>query len=557
MLEEILRARRNTLHFTREEVPHQVLEKALQAGHQASSVGLTDATRYFIIRSPEVKQGINKFFKKHNSKTLSPFKDRGQKSANAALQLKAILEAPLGIVVCYDRSVLNAFSAGMEASNDTLKFSAVCAVQNLWLSLTEQGYALGWVHIPDHDQFKKLLAMPGETEPLGYFCIGKPATDFDKQPLFQHLNRKQKSAGPMVSEISTFLKPILPPVEKALMNSGGSQSLSQQLRYIIDHKTKPRGALGELENLAWQIGTVFNTTTPLIKKPHLVVFAADHGIAQHGVSAYPQEVTSQMVQNFTEGGAAINVFCKQHGIALTIVDAGVNDDFAPDLPILHHKMGRGTHSFLQGPAMTLDQVYTCLQKGAEVVNDIFGKGCNTVGFGEMGIGNTSTAAVLMSMLASVPIEQCIGKGTGVSDEKLLRKHQILRQAIINYPGDPDIYRIMAWFGGFEILQMAGAMIAAHKNDMLLLVDGFIATTAFLCAYKINPAIKQNAVFCHQSDEAGHQRLLELLAAKPLLQLGLRLGEGTGCALAFPLLQSAVAFLTGMASFQSVGISNKV
>ena len=334
-------------------------------------------------------------------------------------------------------------------------------------------------------------------------------------------------------------------------------ALSRQLQAIIDHKTKPKGALGTLEELALQIGLVFNTTRPRLKKPHLVVFAADHGIAQEGLSAYPPEVTSQMVLNFTRGGAAINVLCQQHRLALTIVDAGVNAHFAPALPILNHKMGQGTQSFLLGPAMGLDQAHACLQHGADVVNDIFRDGCNTIGFGEMGIGNTSTAAALMSMLGSIPIEQCIGNGTGIGPEVLGRKKQVLRQAILNYPGDPDIYRIMAWFGGFEILQMAGAMLAAHKNNMLLLVDGFIATTAFLCAFKINPAVKQNAVFCHLSDEAGHRHLLGLLDAKPLLQLGLRLGEGTGCALAFPLLQSAVAFLTRMASFQSAGVSNEI
>lgn len=557
MLEDILRARRDTRHFTGEEVPPKVLEKALLAGHLAPSVGLTDATRYFIIRSPEVKQEIKKLFEQYNTKAFSLIKDEGQKSAYAALKLEAIVEAPLGLVVCYDRSVLNTFTIGTVASNDTIKFSAVCAVQNIWLSLTEQGHAMGWVSILDHYQFKKLLGLPGETEPLGYFCIGRPATDYDKQPMLQQVNWKQKSVAPVVYEIKACHKPTPSSFETMPINPGGGKSLAQELQYLIDHKTKPKGALGELEKLAWQIGIVFNTTAPRITRPHLVVFAADHGIAQHGVSAYPPEVTRQMVQNFTEGGAAINVFCKQHGIALTLVDAGVNYDFAPDLPIINHKMGRGTQSFLQGPAMTLDQVYTCLQKGAEVVNDIFEKGCNTISFGEMGIGNTSTAAVLMSMLGAVPIEQCVGKGTGVAKGSLRRKHQILRQAISNYPGHQDIYRIMAWFVGFEILQMAGAMIAASANNMLFLVDGFIASTAYLCAYKINPAIKRNAVFCHQSDEAGHQRLLELLAAKPLLQLGLRLGEGTGCALAFPLLQSAVAFLTGMASFQTAGISDQV
>lgn len=332
--------------------------------------------------------------------------------------------------------------------------------------------------------------------------------------------------------------------------------LIHQLQHIIDHKTKPTGALGVLENLALQIGSVFNTTTPEIQHPHMLVFAADHGIAQHGVSAYPQEVTSQMVKNFTEGGAAINVFCKQHGIALHIVDAGVNYDFPPRLPIINQKMGRGTQSFLHGPAMTPDQVQSCLHKGAEVLTKMHQFGCNTIGFGEMGIGNTSTAAVLMSQLCNIPLERCIGKGTGVAKEKLDLKQQILRQAIANYQGSQDIFAIMAHFGGYEILQMAGAMLEAARNNMLILVDGFISSVAFLCAYKIDPKVKDKAVFCHLSDEAGHKLLLQTLEVRPLLQLSMRLGEGTGCALAFPLLKSATAFLNDMASFESAGVSNK-
>jgi len=556
ILEDILKARRDTRHFTTELVPDEVLQRALQAGHLAPSVGLTDATRYFIIKSPEVKQEIKNLFWKYNQKAANQIQEEEQKKAYAALKLEAIVDAPLGLVVCYDRSVLNNFTIGTVASNDTLKFSAVCAVQNIWLSLTEQGYSMGWVSILDYYQFKKILGLPEEMEPLGYFCVGKPATDYDKQPMLQQQGWKQKSATPLVTEIDTCLKTSLATFGIPQPKSAQPESLTHKLQHIIDNKTKPLGALGELEVLAKQIGQVFNTTTPVLKKPHIIVFAADHGIAQHGVSAYSPEVTSQMVKNFVTGGAAINIFCKQHGLAITIVDAGVNYDFTPNLPIINQKMGRGTQSFLNGPAMTLDQVHTCLQKGAAVVNSIFQQGSNTIGFGEMGIGNTSAASVLMSLLGQVPIEQCIGKGTGVAEEKLLRKQQILQQAISNYSGEADIYEVMAYFGGFEILQMAGAMLEAYQNNMLILVDGFISSVAFLCAFKINPVVKQNAVFCHQSEEAGHQLLLSLLNAKPLLQLGMRLGEGTGCAVAFPLLQSAVAFLNEMASFETAGVSTR-
>lgn len=333
-------------------------------------------------------------------------------------------------------------------------------------------------------------------------------------------------------------------------------AIAEQLKNKIDYKTKPLGALGLLEELALQVGVVFGTTTPLLNLPHLVVFAADHGIALEGVSAYPQEVTRQMVLNFINGGAAINVFCRQHDINLQIVDAGVNWDFDTALPLGKSKMGKGTKSFLNGPAMLVEEASACLNIGSVIVNDIAGKGCNIIGFGEMGIGNTSSAAALMSILCDLPLKDCIGRGTGLDDVQLLQKQVILEKAIANYKGSDGVLSVLAHFGGFEILQMAGAMLAASKRNMLVLVDGFIASVAYLCASKIDPNIRGKAIFTHQSDEKGHKLLLTNLDVKPLLQLGLRLGEGTGCALAYPLIVSAVNFLNEMASFESAAVSNK-
>ena len=556
-LEEILKARRDTRHFTKDVVPDDVLEKALMAGHTAPSVGLTDATRYYIIKSLEVKQEVKNLFEAYDKKACEQIKEESQKIAYKALKLEAIVDAPVGLVVCYDRSVLNNFTIGTIATNDTIKFSAVCAVQNIWLSLTAQGYSMGWVSILNYYRFKKILGLPDEIEPLGYFCIGKPATDYGKQPMLQQLGWKNKLDKAVVSEITSVNKT---PDVQSVNNSSGinyrNDAISQQLKSIIDNKTKPTGSLGILEELAQQIGEVFGTTTPTLNQPHIVVFAADHGIAQHGVSAYPQEVTRQMVCNFLEGGAAINLFCKQHNLQLSIVDAGVNYDFAPNLALINNKIAKGTQSFLHRPAMTLDELANCLQKGAGVVKDINDDGCNTIGFGEMGIGNTSSASALMSVLCDIPIDQCIGKGTGVANEQLTQKQNILQSAIANYNGEKDNLSLMAHFGGFEILQIAGAILEARKNNMLILVDGFICTTAFLCAYKINPAVKTSAVFCHQSEEQGHKLLLEYLNVKPLLQLNMRLGEGTGCAVAFPLLKSAVVFLNEMASFETALVSNK-
>jgi nicotinate-nucleotide--dimethylbenzimidazole phosphoribosyltransferase len=554
-LEELFEARRDTRHFTTEPVPDEVLNTALRAGHAAPSVGLTDATRYYIIKSQQVKEEVKNLFEAYNHKAVQQIESDDKKKQYQALKLEAILDAPVGLVVCYDRSVLNDFTIGTVASNDTIKFSAVCAVQNIWLSLTNQGYSMGWVSILNYHQFKEILNLPDTIEPLGYFCVGKPATDYEHQPMLQQLGWKDKSVNPSVSEIITIRKVALS--EKSLVKRAiNSPDLSAKLKDKIDNKTKPTGSLGRLEQLAQQIGEVFQTETPEIKNPHLIVFAADHGIAQHGVSAYPPEVTRQMVNNFLEGGAAINVFCKQHQITLQIADAGVNYDFSSKLAITDCKIARGTQSFLHGASMSVAELDLCLLKGSEVVRKIVRTACNTIAFGEMGIGNTSSAAILMSLLCNLPLTDCVGKGTGVDAKQYQKKLEILEASVKNYSGNNDMYQLMAYFGGFEILQITGAILEAKTQNMLILIDGFISTVAFLCAYKIDPEVKLNAVFCHQSDEQGHKLLLNYLDATPLLQLNMRLGEGTGCALAFPLIKSAVAFLNEMASFESAAVSNK-
>ena len=556
-LDDILKSRRDTRHFTTDEVPDKVIEKALQAGHWAPSVGLTDATRYFIIKSAEIKTAVKNLFLDYNKKAEELTDNPEQKEHYRSLKLEAIEEAPIGLIIAYDRSVLNQFTIGTVGSNEAVKFSSVCAAQNIWLSLTEQGYGMGWVSILNYYQFKKILDLPENIEPLGYFCIGKPATNYDNQPMLQQLHWRQKSETPNCTEIKSVTQnqisdfPLKTPTEVKPKND-----FSSLLQDKIDSKTKPIGALGTLETLAFQIATVFETLNPKITHPNVVVFAADHGIANHGVSAYPQDVTRQMVGNFLEGGAAINVFCKQNNIQLSIVDAGVNYDFPTNANLIHAKIAKGTQSFLHIPAMSESELELCFEKGKSIVDSIAKTGSNCIGFGEMGIGNTSTASVLMSLLTDLSIEDCVGKGTGVENEKLLQKQELLKKAIENYSGQAELKQQLAYFGGFEILQMSGGMLTAFDNKMIILVDGFICSVAFLIASKINPDIIKNAIFCHCSAEKAHQKLLNYLNAKPILNLDLRLGEGTGCAVAFPILKSAEAFLNDMASFESAGVSRK-
>jgi nicotinate-nucleotide--dimethylbenzimidazole phosphoribosyltransferase len=333
--------------------------------------------------------------------------------------------------------------------------------------------------------------------------------------------------------------------------------IGQEISEKINNKTKPLGALGMLEKLAFQIASVQNTLFPKLEKPHIIVFAGSHGIAAKGVSAYPSEVTSQMVLNFMNGGAAINVFTRQHDIQLLLVDAGVDYDFEKSEKLIDAKINHGTRNFLEQSAMTAEECSQCFKKGAELVQQVKATGCNVIGFGEMGIGNTSSAALIMSKLLGIPIEDCVGRGTGLDDQQLSQKIAILSEALkIHQHVGSDPVTVMQTFGGFEIAMMCGAMMEAGRHDMIILVDGFIASASYLCAFQMFPPIKGNAIFCHQSDEKGHRLLLNALGAEPVLKLDLRLGEGTGCALAYPILASAVAFFNEMASFESAGVSNK-
>jgi nicotinate-nucleotide--dimethylbenzimidazole phosphoribosyltransferase len=289
------------------------------------------------------------------------------------------------------------------------------------------------------------------------------------------------------------------------------------------------------------------------------VLAGDHGAAKAGVSAFPQEVTWQMVENFLAGGAAINVFARANDISLTIVDAGVAHDFGPRPNLLDAKVSpHGTASYLDGAAMSAEQRDTALAKGAAIARQLAAKGCTVIGFGEMGIGNTAAASLITHCLTGLPLTACVGRGTGLDDAGLNRKQKLLEQALTAWPErNAEPLAVLARYGGFEIVMMVGAMLAAAEAKMLVLVDGFICGAAALAAARLAPAFLDYAVFCHASAESGHRAQLAALNAAPLLSLDLRLGEGTGVALAWPLVRAACAFLNEMASFESAKVSEKL
>jgi nicotinate-nucleotide--dimethylbenzimidazole phosphoribosyltransferase len=337
------------------------------------------------------------------------------------------------------------------------------------------------------------------------------------------------------------------------IESTNDTALAARLRHKIDHKTKPLGALGRLEDLALQLGLIQRAENIALQDPQMVVFAADHGIAAEGVSAFPQAVTLQMVANMLAGGAAINVFARQHGFALRVVDAGVAADLPAHPQLLPRKIAPGTKNLCKEPAMSRDEAHAALQAGMAVMQALPG---NVVAFGEMGIANTSAAALLLARLTGASIEDASGRGTGLNDAQLLHKQAVLARALARNPDARAPIAALADVGGFEIAMMAGAMLQAASERRVVLVDGFIAGAAALVAHGLAPQVQDYLVFCHRSAEPGHRLLLACLGAKPLLELELRLGEGTGALLAWPLVQSAALFLNEMASFESAGVSGK-
>jgi nicotinate-nucleotide--dimethylbenzimidazole phosphoribosyltransferase len=330
--------------------------------------------------------------------------------------------------------------------------------------------------------------------------------------------------------------------------------MEKEIQKKIDLKSKPVGSLGKLEDVALKIATIQQSLSPEIKNPTMLVFAGDHGLADEGVSPFPKEVTHQMVFNFLQGGAAISVFCRQNGLKLKVVDAGVDFEFSKDLHLIHAKVGYGTRNILKEPAMSQSACNLAMARGREIVANEFNSGCNTIGFGEMGIGNTSSAALLMHKITGYSIEECTGPGAGHNADGVNRKIEILKKASTLYqPETPD--EILATFGGFEIAMMCGAMLGAKERNMVILVDGFITTAAFLVAHAIHADSIHNAIFCHVSEEKGHKLMHEYLHVEALVNLKMRLGEGSGAAVAFPLIKAGISFFNEMASFEDAGVSN--
>lgn len=345
-----------------------------------------------------------------------------------------------------------------------------------------------------------------------------------------------------------------------------------QIQSKIDNLNKPKGSLGRLETLALQICEIQQTLTPCLSHPCHILFGGDHGIEKEGVSFSPREITWQQMINYTRGGGGVNMFCRQHGFKFRIVDVGVDHDFHEclistcdsdtDNKIINRKIAYGTNNFLYGPAMTENEWQRAIIVGEEQVDACHKEECNIISFGEMGIGNTSPSSILMHLLLDIPLEDCVGAGSGLDSDGLRHKYEVLKQAVSNFHqrnqhldvtfNRGELEKIS--FCGFEMAAAVGAMLRAAEHRMIILVDGFIMTACMLVAQTINPTVMDYAVFGHCGDESGHKRMLDAMNAQPLLHLGMRLGEGTGAICAYPIVQSAVNMINEMDNFQHAEIT---
>jgi len=339
------------------------------------------------------------------------------------------------------------------------------------------------------------------------------------------------------------------------------KTLIPSIQEKIDNLNKPKGSLGRLESLALQVALIQQTLSPKLSHPCHILFGGDHGIEREGVSLSPREVTWQQMKNYDRGGGGVNVFCRQHGFNLRIVDVGVDYDFDHEAypHIIDRKVAHGTRNFLYEPAMSEAEWLKALEVGAEQVDACANEGCNIICFGEMGIGNTSPSSILMHLFENIPLKQCVGCGSGLNSEGVRHKLGVLRRAVENSGFTPsncteDASATIRYFVGFEMAAAIGGMLRAAERRLVILVDGFIMTACMLAASKIDKAVTDYAVYGHCGDEGGHRLMLDEMGANPLLNLGLRLGEGTGALVAYPIVQSAVAMLNEMDNFSHAEIT---
>jgi nicotinate-nucleotide--dimethylbenzimidazole phosphoribosyltransferase len=549
--------------FRPDPVPAEVLGRVLAAAHQAPSVGLSQPWDFIVVTDRARRERIAALAARHRDDFAAAL-PAARARAFDQLKIESILDTPVNVVVTCDRTRGGRHTLGRATQPQTADFSSVLAVANLWLAARAEGLGVGWVSFFDGRELAAELSLPGHLDVIAYLCVGY-VDEFGPEPELaaagwarrrpvswavhaEEFGRRGLPGSEPVDMLADVVAAIGPPDTAAMAAARERQ----------DKMTKPRGSLGELEEVSVRLAGLAGACPPPLPEPACVaVFAADHGVHAQGVSPWPQEVTAQMVANFLAGGAVINAFAAQAGAEVTVVDIGVAADLDPVPGLLPRKIGRGTADFTAGPAMTREAAVAAITAGAEVARDLVAAGNRCLVTGDMGIANTTASAALICSFTGADPARATGHGTGVDAATYAKKIDIVCRGLERHQPDPgDPVGVLAAFGGFEHAALAGFILGGAALRVPVILDGVIAGAAALAAAALAPDAVAACFAGHRSVEPGHTIALEHLGLRPLVDLGLRLGEGTGAVLALPLVQSAARALRDVATFDSAGVADK-
>ncbi|MFG3204461.1 nicotinate-nucleotide--dimethylbenzimidazole phosphoribosyltransferase [Streptomyces sp. NPDC048192] len=561
---KVMRERRDIRNgFRSDPIPHEVLLRVLEAAHTAPSVGHSQPWDFVVIRSAETRRTMHELAMRQREAYAKSL-PKGRAKQFKELKIEAILDTPVNIVVTADPTRGGRHTLGRHTQPQMAPYSSALAVENLWLAARAEGLGVGWVSFFDEREMVRALGLPEHLEVVAYLCVGYVDEFPDEPELMQAGWSKRRPLSWVVHE-ETYGRRALPGEEphdllaetvaqiRPLDAKALGEAWERQKRM-----TKPAGALGMLEIISAQLSGLSRQCPPPIPEPAAVaIFAGDHGVHAQGVTPWPQEVTAQMVANFLGGGAVCNAFANQVGAEVCIVDVGVAADLPATPGLLPRKIRGGTSDMTTGPAMTREEAKQAIEVGIETARDLVAAGNKALLTGEMGIANTTASAALISVFTGADPAEVTGRGTGINDETLARKTEVVRRALELHQPDPaDPVGVLAAIGGFEHAAMVGLLLGGASLRTPVILDGVSAGAAALVARAIAPEVLAACIAGHRSAEPGHVAALNKLGLRPLVDLDLRLGEGTGALLALPLVQSTARAMHEVATFDSAGVTEK-
>jgi nicotinate-nucleotide--dimethylbenzimidazole phosphoribosyltransferase len=550
--------RRDVRNYRPDELPEPVLTRILGAAHQAPSVGFMQPWNFLLLRDREVRQRIYDHFAEVNARAAEVWQD-DRRNAYQALKLQGILDAPLNVLVTCDPERAGKHVLGRFTIRETDVYSTCLAVQNLWLAARAEGVGVGWMSLMENDAVASLLGLPARVIPVAYLTVGYPIEFAEKPMLSQvgwadrlplaellfedHWGRRAPFRATERTERFEQqagvhpLEPLPAPPAEAI----------ERNREL----TKPEGSLGQLEYLALRLCALQQSAHPRADGAHLALFAGDHGVTAEGVSAFKADTTLKLVYGYLAGAGVVNAFARQNGVSVHVVDVGVDHDFGAARGLLQHKLRRGTRNLTREAAMTHDECARAIAVGRDVVRSL--PDLRVLALGEVGIGNSTSAAALAAALLQLSPEEATGRGTGLDDAGLAHKRDVVARALALHADSDEPSELLRRLGGYEIAALVGAIEAAAERRALILLDGMITSVAALIATRRAPALTSYLVAAHCGTEPAHRALLAALGLNPLLELELRLGEGSGATLAVGLVRASCALMSEVRTYREANI----